>query len=222
MGPEAQTIAAALGAAALNALPYFATGPADIAGVPVQAARLSYVGEAGWEITCKARDAAGIYDALHTQGARPAGLFAQTSMRIEKRFLAYGHDLDTGISPLQAGLAFAVAWETDFIGRDALMKQRESATANRIVTILLDDPAAVPLGNEPVYRGGSLAGKTTSASFGYRIGRPIALADVPLADARQEGALVEIDIGGERVPGRVTLGAAYDPKGTRMRRTARA
>jgi len=90
MGPKSAAVANAVGADVLNELRYFQAGGAEIAGHPVLAARLSYVGEAGWEITCSTEHALAIYQALHQNGARPAGLFAQTSMRIEKGFLAYG------------------------------------------------------------------------------------------------------------------------------------
>ena len=141
-------------------------------------------------------------------------------MRIEKRFLAYGHDLDTDMSPLQAGLGFTVGWETDFIGRAALLRRRDDGEACRIVTVVLDDADAVPLGNEPVYCGGRIAGKTTSAAFGYRVGRPVAIADIAEADVRTEGAEVEVDIARVRFRGRVTLVPAFDPKGSRMRAAA--
>ncbi len=218
MGPGAVRIAEIVGATELNRLKYFEAGTAHIAGAHVRAVRLSYVGEVGWEITCKAENVGKIYDALYTQGARPAGIFAQSSMRIEKRFLAYGHDLDTDISPIQAGLDFAIAWDTDFIGKSALEKQREAGEVCRIVTIVLDDENAVPLGNEPVFLAGEIAGKTTSAAFGYRIGKPVALADINLAGARVENAAVEIDIAGRLYAGQITRLPAFDPRGSRMRK----
>ncbi len=217
MGPEAARIAEQAGAAELAALPYFRAGSAEMAGVPIFAVRLSYVGEAGWEITCKAADAERVYDALASFGAQPAGLFAQTAMRIEKRFLAYGHDLDTDISPLQAGLDFAIDWDSDFIGREALKHQRDAGEACRIVTVSLDHPEAVPHGGEPVVFDGEMVGMTTSAAFGYRVGRPLAIADLRRAEARTEGAAVEVDIAGRRWPARVTCRAAFDPEGQRMR-----
>lgn len=201
----------------LTALSYFRSGSAELAGVPVTAVRLSYVGEAGWEITCKATDAEQVCGALASFGAQPAGLFAQTAMRIEKRFLAYGHDLDTDISPLQAGLGFAIDWDSDFIGREALKRQREAGEACRIVTVLLDDPEAGLHGGEPVVFDGEVVGMTTSAAFGYRIGRHLAIADLRRPEAREEGASVGVDIAGQRWPARVTLRAAFDPEGQAMR-----
>ena len=138
-------------------------------------------------------------------------------MRIEKRSLSFGHDLDTDISPLQAGLDFAVAWQTEFIGRTALEKQRANAVSNRLVTIVLHDVDAVPLGNEPVYFENRIVDKTTSAAFGYRVSKPIAIADLSDPTARTDGTTVEIDIAGTRTLGNVTLSPAYDPTGQRMR-----
>ena len=217
MGPNAGAMVSTIGGDALNELAYFHAGQAEVAGCAVTAVRLSYVGEAGWEITCKADQAGIIYDALYEQGARPAGALAQTSMRIEKRFLSYGHDLDTDTSPLGSGLDFAVAWPTEFIGRAALEKQRKQGVSNRIVSVVLEDDRSMPLGNEPVYFRDRIIGKTTSAGYGYRVGKPIALADLSDLDAKTDNAIVEIDVAGERFSGRVVVGPAYDPAGTRMR-----
>ena len=101
MGPESARIAAELGAAGLNDLGYFRIGSARIADCPVRGAHLSYVGEAGWEMTCRAGDAPAVYAALTGAGAVPAGLYAQISMRIEKGFAAMGHELDSDVSPVE-------------------------------------------------------------------------------------------------------------------------
>jgi 4-methylaminobutanoate oxidase (formaldehyde-forming) len=220
MGPAAFESAAALGGGALADIGYFRHAEAELAGVPVRAARLSYVGEAGWEITCRATDAERLYDALTETGAAPAGLYAQTSMRIEKRFLAMGHDLDSDLTPLEAGLDFAVAWASDFIGREALMTRRERGVDLLMVTIVFDDASAVPLGNEPVTLDGRVVGQTTSAAYGYRIGRPLALAYVEAAHA-EDGQRLAVDIAGTSFDGLVSTAPAFDPKGTRMRASRR-
>lgn len=157
----------------------------------------------GWsQSRLPADDGPKLYDNLYAQGARPAGLFAQTSMRIEKRFLAYSHDLDTDVTPLEAGVGFAVDWQKDFVGRDALLERREQSLANSLVTIVLKDREANPLGNEPVYHEGKIIGKITSAAFGYRIGRPLALACLDIGSALiADGMVVEIDIAGTRFEG---------------------
>ena len=218
MGPEAARVVEKAGAGALNALGYFRHGEARIAGVPVRGARLSYVGEPGWEIACPADRAPAVYDALHAAGARPAGLLAQTSMRIEKRFPAYGPDLDTGVTPLDAGLGFAVRRDKDFIGREALARLEDRPPKQRLATLILDDPDAAPLGGEPVRLGDRIIGKTTSAAFGYRIGKPVALAMIdPEAFAGDPEPRADVDVAGRRASGIVTFEAAFDPAGARMR-----
>lgn len=218
MGPLAAAIAEQLGAGELNTLGYFRHMAAEIAGVTLRAARLSYVGESGWELTCAARDAERLYTSLRAAGARPAGALAQTAMRIEKRFLAYGHDIDTDVSPDDAGLGFALAAEKDFIGKAAVETQRARPSRRRLISILLDDAAAVPLGNEPVMVAGRIAGKTTSAAFGYRVGRPVALALIETDGIGDlEGLRAEIDIAGEMWRGAVTPQAVFDPQGHRMK-----
>ena len=217
-GPEAARVVDAAGARELLALGYFRHGEARIGGVAVHGVRLSYVGEAGWEITCPSDRAQTLYEALHEAGARPAGVLAQTSMRIEKRFLAYGHDIDTDTTPLEAGLGYTIRRDKDFLGRDALLRLEDRPPKQRMATIVLDDANAVPLGSEPVYLGDRIVGKTTSAAFGYRVGKPVALAMLDSERLSEAPAQrVDIDIAGSRVAGGVTFEAAFDPRGSRMR-----
>ena len=213
MGPDSTRIAAALGAAELGALGYFRHAGAQLAGRRVRAARLSYVGEAGWELTCRAADASALYAALREAGAAPAGLHAQTSMRIEKGFAAMGHELDGDIGPVEAGLDRLCSRQKSFIGSDALAERRKTGRRT-LATIVFDGPQAEPLGHEPVLFRGRIAGQTTSAAFGYRIGRPVALAHV---SGVEDGAAVEIDIAGDRHCGCLRFAAVFDPGSARMR-----
>jgi 4-methylaminobutanoate oxidase (formaldehyde-forming) len=218
MGPKSSEIMTQLDAEELNQLGYFQYCQSQIAGIDVEAVRLSFVGEAGWEITCQADKALQLYEILAKAGAKPAGMLAQSSMRIEKQFLAYGHDLDTDINPFQAGLGFAIDWDSEFIGKQALLALREQQPSSRLVSIILDDPQALPLGNEPVYANGKIIGKTTSAAFGYRIGKPIALAQLETSALQDlDGQSVEVDIARSYFSGTISLTAVYDPKGQRMR-----
>jgi 4-methylaminobutanoate oxidase (formaldehyde-forming) len=218
MGPRAAGIVTQLGAGELDQLGYFRFCDARIAGIDVQAVRLSYVGEAGWEISCASGDAGTLLDALLACGAKAAGIFAQTSMRIEKRFLAFGHDIDTDIDPLQAGLGFTLDWSSDFIGRAALLEIREQTPRHRLVSIVFDSKDAWPLGNEPVYHDGRIVGKTTSAAFGYRIGKPVAIAVIDNHENLDlNGLKVDVDIARSQNAGTITLSAAWDPDGASMR-----
>ena len=217
MGPSSREIVDQLNVTGLSQLGYFRHGEAIIDGIDVRATRLSYVGESGWEITCHGSDVEHLYNVFRESGAMPAGVFAQSSMRVEKRYLAYGHDLDTDINPLQAGLEFAVDWQSEFIGKAALEKIKRGGVKQKMVSIVLDDKEAVPLGNEPVYREGEIIGQTTSAAYGYRIGAPVALAYVNNDDHQQvAGQLVEIDIARKMYVGHIHIGPAFDPKGSRM------
>jgi 4-methylaminobutanoate oxidase (formaldehyde-forming) len=121
------------------------------------------------------------------------------------------------MSPLEAGLGFAIDWSKEFIGKAALETKNAEGVESRIVTIVLDDLDAMPLGNEPVLFEDKVVGKTTSAAFGFRIGAPIAIADIGDRVFRADGASVQINIAEELYQGRVVVGAAFDPKGSRMR-----
>lgn len=215
MGPEAPRIIADCGAPELNDLGYFKVGSAHIASKHVRAARLSYVGEAGWEITMKWENASAVYEALVEAGAKPAGLFAQSTMRIEKGFCAMGHELDGDITPIEAGLNFATRKSGGFIGYEALQEKQAAGSDCKLISLTFEDLNAVPIGHEPIYLGDKIIGQTTSCAFGYRIGRPIALGycDKPL----KSGDRVRVDIARTLFDATVTIGALYDPDGQRMK-----
>lgn len=214
MGPEAARIARELDGD-LDEIGYFKHAESTLAGVTIRAARLSYVGEAGWEITCKASDAPALYAAMTKAGAKPAGLFAQTSMRIEKGFCAMGHELDSDVTPVQTGLDFATRKKGGFTGAEVLADQRAEGVASHVISLALDDVDAVPLGHDPVYLDGKIIGQTSSCAFGYRIGKPVALAHV--SEQVKDGARVQVDIARQMFDATVTLGPLYDPDGTRMK-----
>ncbi|PRY20964.1 4-methylaminobutanoate oxidase (formaldehyde-forming) [Aliiruegeria haliotis] len=214
MGPDSARIAVEVGATSLIDLGYFKLGEASVAGRHVRAVRMSYVGEAGWEMTCKAEEAATIYAALTIAGAVPAGMYAQTSMRIEKGFAAMGHELDGDLTPVEAGLAMMCSKKKRFIGSDAVNARRE-AGKQTLATLIIEDERAVPLGHEPIYLGDRIVGHTTSAAFGHRIGKPVALAHVHLDEI--DGAEVTIDIARETFSGSLQLAPAFDPTGSRMK-----
>jgi len=215
MGPEASRIANEIGAEALNDIGYFRIGRATIAGCPVRAARMSYVGEAGWEITCRSGDAPAIHAVLAAAGAQPAGLLAQTSMRIEKGHRAMGQELDSDVTPLDVGLDGAVRKGGGFIGAEALARARHAGARNVIVSLVFDDPAATPLGHEPIHFEDEIVGQISSGSHGHRIGAPIALGD---AKDVPDDAVVQVDIGGRMFAARVSRQALFDPNGLRMKR----
>ena len=217
MGVETERVADSIGANWLNDIAYFRHASGNMAGISVMAGRLSYVGAPGWEITCHKNDAKALYHALKEAGCHPVGAFAQSSMRIEKRFLSYGHDIDTDNFPDELGLMFAVDLQTPCKGLAAIIDRLKEPPFKTLISIIFDQTDVYPIGNEPVLdRTGKMIGKTTSASFGYRIGVPVALALIQ-KDQAIAGNHVHIDIAGQLANGRVSLRPAFDPDGKLMR-----
>ncbi|MGJ9425330.1 FAD-dependent oxidoreductase [Nesterenkonia halotolerans] len=193
-----------------------------VAGVRVLALRLSYVGELGWELYAPAEFGKFLWDAMIDAGAaqqiRPVGRRAFESLRIEKGFRLFGTDMTREHTPSEAGLDFAVTGE-------AAKKLAESGTAaprRRLQCLVLEDPARVVLGHEPVFApGGTDAlGYVTSADQGYTVGESIAYAwlqDAARGAAHNVGDTVEIGYFGERLPAVVAAEPRFDPSGTRMK-----
>ena len=128
-------------------------------------------------------------------------------MRIEKRYLALGHDIDADTTPLEAGLDFAVAWETKFIGREALLRRQEQCLKSRVISLILEDGSAVPIGGEPLYLGDVCIGQVTSASFGHRVGKPVAIGSMDTTLLPEpEGARLHLDIAREFFEATASLG----------------
>jgi aminomethyltransferase len=144
-------------------------------------ARTGYTGEDGWEIVLPTDSAPALWDSLLQAGAAPCGLGARDTLRLEAAMNLYGSDMDESISPLEAGLAWTVAWEPedrDFIGRKPLQDLRESGEARRFVGLLLED-RGVLRNHQKVIVEGIGEGEITSGGFSPTIGRSIALARVP-------------------------------------------
>ncbi|UFQ14434.1 MULTISPECIES: GcvT family protein [Streptomyces] len=201
-----------------EAFGYFKAKETYIGHVPVTAMRLSYVGELGWELYTTADLGLRLWDTLweagRAHGVIAAGRSAFNSLRLEKGYRAWGHDMTTEHNPYEAGVGFAVRMNKgDFVGRSAL--EGLGAPTRRLTALLLDDPAAVVLGKEPVYVDGAPAGYVTSASYGYTLGRCVAYAWLP---PLKTGTGVHVEYFGEKVPATVAEEPLFDPEMTRIRR----
>jgi glycine cleavage system T protein len=191
----------------------------------VRATRITYVGELGWELLVPYDIAAHIYDSVIDAGARPAGYHALNSLRLEKGYRSWGHDISSGDSPLEAGLGFAVDWDKPggFIGRDALLAQRATGVQRRLVQFALTDAEPLLLHGEPIMRDGACVGYLTSAMYGHTIGASIGMGYVnaPSVDLPrrwyEEGAYT-IEVAGVGVAARASLRPLYDPASARVRR----
>ncbi len=210
-----------------DAFPYYSWREIEVAGLAVRAARLSYAGELGWEVHVPASDATRLYDALveagEPLGLLLAGTYALTSLRVEKGCRAWGHDLTPDDTPFEAGLGFTVKLDKgcNFIGREALIDQRERGVRHRLVVVTLDDPAAWPMGGEPILRHGRPVGEVTSAAYGHSVGRAVAMGYVPLIDGDPVATLAKggfaLDIAGVACAATASLTAPYDPEARRVR-----
>ncbi|MBI2963197.1 MAG: aminomethyl transferase family protein, partial [Deltaproteobacteria bacterium] len=155
---------------------------------------------------------------------RHCGYHTLNSLRIEKAYRDWGHDIGPHDTPPEAGLAFTCAWQKPqgFIGREALLRQREAGPLKRrLVQFVLEDPEPLLYHNEPIYRDGVLNGYTTSAMYGHTLGAAVAMGYVTeeggVGDDFVLGGRYEIEIGNTRHPARASLAPLYDPKSSRVR-----
>ena len=194
----------------------------------VLAVRLTYMGELGWELYIPTPFALPVYDALvkagERFGLRHCGYHTLNSLRIEKAYRDWSHDIGPDDTPLEAGLAFTCAWDKadGFIGREALLEQRQSGPLKRrLIQFLLEDPQVLLYHNEPILREGERVGITTSAMFGHTLGAAVALGYVStpqgVGDGEVAGGRYAIDVAGRRCAARASLTPLWDPKGARIR-----
>lgn len=192
---------------------YFRARSLQVGGVQVTAMRLSYVGELGWELYCSAELGVALWDVLWAAGQRhgviAAGRSAFNSLRLEKGYRSAGVDMTTEHDPYEAGLGFAVRPRGPGPPRTA-------TPARRLVPLLLDDPAHVVMGREPVFHDGTCAGYVTSAAYGYTIDASIAYAWLPAA-AAAPGTPVQVEYFGERLAAVVAAEPLFDPEMKRIR-----
>jgi glycine cleavage system aminomethyltransferase T/glycine/D-amino acid oxidase-like deaminating enzyme len=221
-GPRARDILAATTADDVSneAIPYVTGRSIEIGEVPVFAQRISYVGELGWEIYGPPEMGARVWDLLWEAGREhgliAAGLGAFDSLRLEKGYRLWGQDIGTEYDPLAAGLGFAVRWDKDFQGKQALERIRDEAPATRLAAMTFDDPRSVVMGKEPIWHGDEVVSYVTSANYGYSIGRGIVFGYLPAAIV-QEGTPVEVEYFGQRLAATVAADPLFDPKGERLK-----
>jgi 4-methylaminobutanoate oxidase (formaldehyde-forming) len=220
-GPRARDVLAELSPDDLS-FPYMTWREITVGPVPARAHRVTYVGELGWELYAPMEFGLVLLDALleagEPHGLALGGYRAIDTLRLEKGYRAWGADITPEDTPLEAGLGFAVKLDTevDFIGREALLRQREAGVARRLCCLVLDDPRAQALGNEPVRHGGRVVARVTSGGIGYAVGRSIAYASLP-AELAEVGTRFEVEVFGEWVGAEAAAEPLWDPAGERIR-----
>lgn len=209
--------------------PFGAVADIEVGCAVGRAARVSYVGELGWEIYLPVEQARHGFDWLvdkgEAHGLRMAGMHALDSCRIEKKFVHLGHDVGDEDTPLECGLGFVcdMTKAIAFIGYDAIAKQQETGAwqRKRLVQFLLHDPEAMLYQHEPIVCNGKMVGHLTSGNYGHTLGGSVGLGYVYHADGVTQASLeantFEIEVAGKRIKATASLRAMYDPKAQRMR-----
>lgn len=229
MGPNARELLARVSPADFGnaAFPFGTLQQIEIGYGMAQALRVTYVGELGWELYIPTEFVGPIFDLLEAEGRdlglRLAGYHALDSLRSEKGYRHWGHDISPADTPFEAGLGFAVDLEGkgDFIGRAALEARKSRTMTRRLVHFRMQEPEPVLFHDEPIYRDGRIVGRLTSGSYGYSIGAAVGMgyvecADGVTADFVEQGSY-EIEIAAERFPAIASLRPFYDPASTRVR-----
>lgn len=224
-GPKAREILSSVCADDLSneAFPYMRAREITVEDVPCLALRVTYVGELGYELYPPTEFGARLWDVLfeagRPHGLVPAGYRAIESMRLEGGFLAWAADITPETNPYEAGLGFAVKLDkpVPFIGKEALEEIKARGVERKLSALVLDDPATVALGNEPVRaKDGEVVSRVTSGGRGYSVGKSIAYAYLPV-ELAEAGAEHSVEVFGEEVPAEVVSMPLWDPKHERVR-----
>ena len=229
-GPKSRQLISGLTSVNVSnqAFPYLTMQEIDLGYALVKALRITYVGELGWELYVPTEFTLHVFDSLVETGAglglKHAGFQALNTLRLEKAYRDYGYDVDNTDTPLEAGLGFAVdlTKASGFIGREALLRQKEKGILKRrLVQFKLENPEPLLYGNEPIYRDGERVGYLGSGGYGHTLGGAVGLGYIEneggvTADFVRSG-VYELEVAGIRYPARASLRPMYDPTGERVR-----
>ncbi len=234
MGPSARDVLRSLTTADLSnaGFPFGTAREIDLGMALVRAHRISYVGELGWELYVPTEFARHVFERIMTagrsHGAQLVGLLAMDSLRLEKAYRHFGHDIGDEDHVLDAGLGFAVKIDKPsgafghFLGREAVLAKRRTGLMRRLVQFKLRDPGPLLYHHEPVLSGGQVVGYLTSGAYGHSLDAAVGLGYVACRpDETAHDVLAkayEIEVAGNRVPADTSLRPMYDPDSSRVRR----
>ncbi len=229
MGPKSREILSelTLDDVSHEGFPFAQTRRLNCGNFFVQALRVTYVGELGWELHVAMDHAGQLYDRLHPVGARHglvnAGYRAIETLRLEKGYRAWPGEVGPDHTPLEAGLSWAAKLKTDvdFIGRSALEAQRVAGLKKKMACFTVDSPGVRLWGRETILRNGEPVGWLSSAGYGHSIEKWIGYGYVRCVDGVDKAYLIggsyELEVATDRVPAQIQFGSLYDPKGSRIR-----
>jgi len=211
-GPDAESFLSALTDADLAGLSYYRFTRATVAGIPLLLSRTGYTGEDGFELYVDSDHARALWKALTEAGGErltPIGLAARDTLRFEVGYCLYGNDIDDTTTPLEAGLGWTVKLDKPgFIGRDALLSQKEAGVPRRLVGLELESPRAVPRQGYDVVLDDEIVGRVTSGTFAPSLSRGLAMAYVRKG-LTKKGTVLAVDIRGKAVAATVTRPPFY-------------
>lgn len=223
MGPNSRQLLTRLSDADFSndSFPFGTCQEIEIGYAKAYALRITYVGELGWELYLPTEFTGPVFDLLMSEGGdlglRLAGYHALDSLRNEKGYRHWGHDISPADTPLEAGLGFAVSFKknSDFIGRKALEQQKQAGLRRRLVHFLMDHPEPILLHDEPIFRDGELVGMTTSGTFGYSLGRSVGMGYIKMPEGADkawfEEASYKIELGGSQFAAKASIRPFFDP-----------
>ena len=229
MGPRSRELLQSVTPADMShaAFPFGSSQEIELGYAIVRASRITFVGELGWELYVPTEFMLGVYDEIvaagESYGLVHAGYHALNSLRIEKGYRHWSHDISDEDTPLEAGLGFAVKFDkTDgFIGRDALLAQKQTGIGKRLLQFKLHDPNTLLYHNEPIWRDDKLVGHITSGAYGHSLGGCIGLGYVHLAKGEDPADMVNgnytIEVAGDLCATDASLRPMYDPDNKRIR-----
>ena len=230
MGPRSRALLQSITPDDLNhaSFPFATSREIEMGFGYVRASRITFVGELGWELYIPTEFMQDIYDRIVIAGADQglvhAGYHALNSLRLEKAYRHWSHDITDEDSPLEAGLDFVVKFDKagGFIGREALLAQRERGLSRRLVQLRLTDPTSLIYHNEPIWRDGELVGHITSGAYGHVLGGAVGLGYVSSEPGEADASLLsgqyEVEVACERVTAEVSLRPLYDPDNAQIKR----
>ena len=191
-----------------------------VAGIPVRALRVSYVGELGWELHCKTGDLQTLHNELMSVGdlhnMRHFGTYAMNSLRMEKGYKAWGSELTTEVSPVEAGMIRFVRGGDDYLGSQVVTRKKKDGVALHLVYCEVAANDADPIGNAPVYFDDTIVGITTSASYGHYVQKSLLFAYVN-SGFESPGTILKVEILGERKTAKVLSECAWDEGNERLK-----
>jgi 4-methylaminobutanoate oxidase (formaldehyde-forming) len=229
MGPRSRALLQSLTPQDLThaAFPFGTSQVIELGYAMVRASRITYVGELGWEIYVPTEFMQGVYDEVIAagdgHGLVHAGYHALNSLRMEKGYRHWGHDITDEDTPLEAGLAFAVKWDKPggFIGLEALFEQRRAGLTKRLVQFQLKSPEPLLYHNEPVWQGDTLVGFIRSGMYAHTLGASVGLGYVTAPPGGSLDTIdpngYEVEVAGIRHPATASLRPLYDPRSERIR-----